>query len=315
MISSRNEDTGTERRHSLVKCAEWLAQNSGFYAQQCSPFIFGAALLWLGFAAPELAEQSRDEGVLGTIKIWAISAPVVVSVISFILSFWGARYSASVIQKLRTTADEVKSDLNSSRIETAQVRAKLADAEEAELYLKTTYNDLLTRGARSFLKKHVSAIDDFGDHARVSLYAHKDGEFVLAGRYTEHPEYREPNRQRIPDNQGCVGEAWRNGGECYMELPDPHTQQTNYYETLKESCNIGRRTAGRLRMRSSFYYAKAVNSDTMRAGVIVYESTRSNVLIRHQLGMMASDDEEHLARIIEQARLVNPFMTIRGRDA
>src|SRR5690606_37587564 len=133
--------------------------------------------------------------------------------------------------------------------EVRDLRARLADAEEAEYELKATYNQLLTRGAFSILKKHSSFIEGFGDHSRVSLYAHKDGEFILAGRYTEHPDHCLPNRQRFPADQGCISEAWLNGGESYLELPDPEEDTTAYFDALKSRCNITKKTAQSCRMR------------------------------------------------------------------
>ncbi|ARP53648.1 hypothetical protein ALFP_1761 [Alcaligenes faecalis] len=255
--------------------------------------------------------ETWHDKALAVIKapsIWA-------SLIVFIIAILGARVGARKTERLEKNLKQSKLDAAAAKLQAETARRSLDEAEQHAEFLRQKFDELLTRGAASFLKRHVRDINEFGDHARVSLYAHTDSQFILAGRFTEHPEFIKPNRQRFPDNQGCIGSAWLNGGECFLELPDPVSRPEEYTDALRNECGIRKTTAKNLRMQSSFYYAKAINSDTMRAGVIVYESTRANILIKEQLSRLSEQDEEHLARIIEQARFVNPFMMIqRGRE-
>ena len=54
-----------------------------------------------------------------------------------------------------------------------------------------------------------------GDKSRLSLYIH-DGsnQFVRCGRYSPDPKLNIPGRPSYPDNEGCIGDGWRDGW-CY----------------------------------------------------------------------------------------------------
>jgi hypothetical protein len=115
----------------------------------------------------------------------------------------------------------------------------------------------------------------FTDDERISVYKHDGRAFVVLGRYTKHPEYRQRGRPFYADDEGCIGQAWRHDEAFVDDLPDPEEAPGAYFDRLAREYGIARRTAAGLRMKSRSYAAFALDDPAgfQRIGIIVLEST------------------------------------------
>ncbi|WP_394065396.1 hypothetical protein [Alcaligenes sp. WGS1538] len=296
-----------KRLPSLI--AEAVELHGATVAQQAAPYLFAACLYWWSVADPQ-AQVATEAPALWwhPLQVIFTSLPGWALVLSFLLGIWATIAHNRHLAVLKTETAKLQNEVNRLTISRNSMRAQLDEAEEHAEYLRATFSEAQAKNAMGFLRFHCEGIDNFGDHARASLYAHVDGQFVLAGRFTEHPVYMKPNRQRFPADQGCIGKAWLDGGDFTISFDEDHAQTPNeYLKIVTETCNIRESEIHTIRMKSRFYYARAVTHDRIRIGVVVYESLKSSLLDVEALRQHAIEHEPYLRDIINQACLVNPF--------
>lgn len=111
---------------------------------------------------------------------------------------------------------------------------------------------------------------NFGDNERISVYKHDGSAFIMLGRYSSNPEFNKPGRAIYPDNQGCIGEAWRNGSVEAHSLPLAFDL---YCQKLSQTWRFEREVVSSFKMRSRSIAAYGINSRSgRRVAVIVFES-------------------------------------------
>jgi hypothetical protein len=149
---------------------------------------------------------------------------------------------------------------------------------------------------------------EFSHSERISVYKHDGHAFVMLGRYSSNPEYEKRGRGYYPDDQGCIRDAWRNGEAVIDQLPDPASDPERYADLFQIKWNIDRETTEKLRMKSRSYAAFAIE-ETARArhtAVIVFESTRTNVLARDKLRQAMDAEGGRISRFLERTRSLEP---------
>lgn len=116
---------------------------------------------------------------------------------------------------------------------------------------------------------------------RVSLYSHDKASFWMLGRYSINPNLKERGRSHYPEDQGVIGQAWRDGNAYADSLPDPLRNEDEYFEELKSTYNIPKGVAREFTMRSRCIVAFAVSDSTesQRKAVIVFESLNEEQFI------------------------------------
>jgi hypothetical protein len=151
-----------------------------------------------------------------------------------------------------------------------ELAARVSSLEEAADGYAASYFDLI-----SVELSLLYEILGFTDEERISVYKHDGRAFVILGRYTKHPEYRQRGRPFYADDEGCIGQAWRHDEAFVDDLPDPKEAPTAYFERLAHEYGISRRTAAGMRMKSRSYAAFALDDPAgfQRIGIIVLEST------------------------------------------
>ena len=111
---------------------------------------------------------------------------------------------------------------------------------------------------------------------RITLFApSRDRTYLrLVARWALGDHFRAEGRSTYPLDQGCLGEAWRNGGESWVtDLPDPQTDEGAWCQQLREQWSIPPETARAFAMKSRTIIAFAVVSEFKPChGVIVFES-------------------------------------------
>lgn len=143
---------------------------------------------------------------------------------------------------------------------------------------------------------------------RISVYSHEEQAFIMLGRYSPNPEYKKPGRGIYPDDQGCIGEAWRQGKAIISNIPTPGTK--SYYREMLR-WNITESVADSLRMKSQCYVGYAIhNNHRDRIAVIVFESTASCGLNDKEINSkLLEGGEEMIALFLEKMHSLEPTPT------
>lgn len=286
-------------------------------AQQAAPYLFGVALVVWTLLVPKhlkmptnfLESVSQLWIILKSYSSWFVAG-------SAILGIWATIIHNRTITQQKQENIRLKGDNEKLQALQATMRTQREEAEQYAEFLRGSLSEAQSKNAMGFLRFHCGKIPNFSDHARVSLYAHVDAQinqFILVGRFSEHPEYRKPNRQRFPADQGCIGRAWLQGGDFTLQLEaNPSEAPEVYVREVSEKCGISEPEAIAVRMKSRFYYARAISHDRIRVGVVVYESILQDKLNADDLRQHAQTDEPYLRDIIQQACLVNPFIMMEA---
>jgi hypothetical protein len=117
------------------------------------------------------------------------------------------------------------------------------------------------------------------DRCRVTLYRHDfsaDAFFIIA-RYSTNPTFKKRGRSHFPADQGCIGEAWRNGEASDLNMPSP-TNRPIYDAHQLSKWRIPENVVDKLTMRPQSIWAYALDSAGDRFGIVVIESIRKRDL-------------------------------------
>lgn len=121
---------------------------------------------------------------------------------------------------------------------------------------------------------------EFGGEERISLYKHSENRFIMLGRYSENGRYALKGRGVYPEDEGCIGEAWRspNGYAGLDGLPDSEADPEGYLDDQQGRGKMPRGTMGLLRMKPRSIAAFSIMDETgtRRSAIIVFESTNPN---------------------------------------
>ncbi len=150
--------------------------------------------------------------------------------------------------------------------EAATLRSSLQRLQSLEEDVQQKYNDLCSL--------HLSGIMSrmgLSDNDRVSIYKHNGTSFYRIGRHSNHPGHARPGRSIYPDNQGCMGEALREGVSYDENLP---AKAAAYDLRLFQKWAIPKDTTDLLTMRSRSIAAFALHRPIggRRFAIIVFES-------------------------------------------
>jgi hypothetical protein len=229
---------------------DWLYDCLHLLVAQAGAIILLCAGAWLGF--PDLKWE----------KVGFASGPGRLLLIGGVFSACGAFWSWG----------------RSKRI--TKLEKRVAEADEIQdgyLELVNQHESICQELVRVLLTSVASKFE-FGDSERISIYGHNGTSFILAGRYSKHPEYAKAGRPSYPDNQGCIGTAWHDG-VCFADnLPDAVSDKRRWADVMDKEWKIPRRVANQMAMKSRCIGATALehSSNGKRIAVLVIESTKIN---------------------------------------
>ncbi|MDQ6213304.1 hypothetical protein [Achromobacter insolitus] len=296
----------------LVRLAAWIEQNGPTTAKEAAPPLSIVAGLVGGVQFPKLYDQTieLESWSWPLVKVWVTSYSfwfvAVVFLFTVFTSVWQFRHTRSQRQE-RTRLEGL---LRAAKDEAVSRRAALQDAEQHITFLTAELASALKDLSESYLRRIMKDINLDRDSVRISLYGHdqETQSFVLAGRYSMHPVHTNPNRQRLPDNQGFLSQAWTNGGTCFVELDD-FLGDDDYKAKMQEKCTMDGNHIDALRMKSRLYFGKAVSNDRRRTGIVMIESTQAGAFDERQMVESLEGKDEVLNDLIRRNSQASPFMT------
>jgi hypothetical protein len=165
----------------------------------------------------------------------------------------------------------------------------------------------------------ILATDILGlsDTERVTVYKHESDHFVMLGRYSQHPQYRQKRRGIYPQNEGCIQQAWEHGTSFVDDLPDPRSSVEVYVEAQNARFNVSKDAARAFRMKSRTYAGYAIMDPRgeHRIAVIMFESTRERGLDQAQITkVLATSESKRISRFIEKERPFEPTPELAERE-
>ncbi len=130
-----------------------------------------------------------------------------------------------------------------------------------------------------------------GEPSRLTIYIHNEnGHFISFGRYSPDPSYGGKGRNLLPDNKGCISQAW-SADLCY-EGNIGHRESQKKYHITKDEYEVQR-------MKAVFFAVKRIDTSNKKPlAVIVLESKTPNKFRETEIKAMFDKEEAYLAEII-----------------
>ena len=172
---------------------------------------------------------------------------------------------------------------------------------------------------RALLEAHLVPLAqelNFGDTDRISVYKHDGHRFLELGRYSKNPDFHKTGRGVYPDNEGCLGRAWREGWAYVADLPDPKTEFNEYCHRQAVEYNISQLAVRGLTMRSLTYAALAIDSlrGDVRVAVIVCESTKPEDFSRDEVSRGFLTAGKGIVYFLEYMRPLEPSLDYANEE-
>lgn len=286
----------------FVKLSEGIANFHLQFAQQVGPVLLTVCAVWIGIWFPEQHEKFKElEG--SNIFFWLIKQKTFwFFVVSVVVSLYGGFVGAIDARKKERDIKNLRESLR----EYQKLPAELEEAQESIDYARIQQANFVYSITSEYLAHLANDHLFFNDSERISLYLHESDRFILAGRYSKNVEYNKRNRSAYPDNQGCIGKVWHEGGECFVCLP---TDEAELYSVLKSEYGIDKGIAKSLRMKSKLYCGIALDHGSTRVGIIMFESLNEDGLIEQDIKSISSDHSSYLIEMIKRTKEVNALVT------
>jgi len=178
--------------------------------------------------------------------------------------FW-----ASVVGAVASIYATAKTSQSVSRLleEKNSLTQSLARFQSMEEEMQQKYSDLCSLHLSALMSRMGLMPND-----RVSIYKHNgDSSFYRIARYSAHPDHTKPGRSVYPDNEGCIGTAFREGSAFADSLP---ANQSRYETCLVENWSVPPSVVQHLTMKSRSIAAFALQKPIggRRFAIIVFES-------------------------------------------
>lgn len=294
----------------LVKAAQWLEDNILIYAQQFGPLLVALSSIWIGLWWGDALAGSKNLGQEKNIIAYWLSFPVVwVSLFSAIFAAFGAIVGSRNERNRKHEVDSLQKRIEELDGLNIDLGNRYEDASQSLIEIRMEYQQTLFEMTQSYLGYLSNDIFKLGDEERISLYVFDNEQFIIVGRYSKHPTYKDLNRLKLPCNEGCISKAWYEGGEFFFQLPNNHKE---YVDVLFSQFGIPKKRVKDFRMKSRAYYAKAIENNRKRVGVIVFESIRQNGFSQEALRDEVIRQENYIFEMMEKARLVNSIVLYQG---
>lgn len=228
-----------------------------------------------------------------------------IGLVVLLISVFGVRFSLQrkkQAEDFRVKNDNLKQDIQSYRSSESLLKQQLDDNQQELFNLRGQHQELLYDSTSNFLRHLAEECCSLNDKQRISLYLFSSEQFILVGRYSKHPEFKNKNRMKFPSHEGCIAKAWYDG-EVSVTLPSNHKEYVEYCEL---ELNIKRSDIKNHRMKSRDFFGKAIeDKGGDRVGVIIFESQKPNTLEISAIKDEINTRHSYLSSLILQSKDVN----------
>lgn len=218
-------------------------------------------------------------------QFWIYFYPIISVVIMVICAVAIFRKNKSI------TACEIKIEEQGRRIQEQEMALEKFGQENAALFNYVLY----------ILSKNIG----LEDTDRISVYKKVRESFQTIGRYSLNPDYKDVHRNTIPTSEGFIGKALING-ECLISFPETYKKRKHkqYVDWVIDNCNTTEAIINACKMKSCFYYCKALTNSTgmERTSVIVIESTKPNRFTKEEIEAKIFPEEAKIQAFVEKCR-------------
>jgi hypothetical protein len=212
--------------------------------------------------------------------------------------FW-----SSVIGAVISIYATAKNSQSVSRLagEKSGLLQSLTRLQSMEEEIQQKYSDLCSLHLSALMLRMGLMPND-----RVSIYKHNGtSSFYRIARYSNHPDHAKPGRSIYPDDEGCIGAAFREGSAFAESLP---ANQSRYENCLAENWNIPTDVAQHLTMKSRSIAAFALQKPVggRRFAIIVFESMASGRIDQDCRERFTNEEREGIIQWLETMERFEP---------
>lgn len=248
-----------------------------------SQFLTGLSTLGLTVGSLGFSLRDRPFPLLHERwEVWLVGSSAIAFVVSIIAT---ARNSQSVTALLGER-DSLKSSV-----------LRLQSLEEE---IQQKYTDLCSLHLAGLMRRM-----GLGENDRISIYKHGGNSFWRIGRHSSHPDYARPGRSIYPDEQGCMGEALRQGKSFDESLP---ANTALYAARLSQKWHIPLDAISQLTMRSRSIAAFALHRPIggKRFAIIVFESMGAGSIGADCRERFTTDEQASIIQWLETMERFEP---------
>ncbi|GAB6163532.1 hypothetical protein JCM12298_26920 [Desulfothermus naphthae] len=171
-------------------------------------------------------------------------------------------------------------------------KVELNQAQEKIQSIRIKFCETLLELSREYLRQIWRENFDSSGTLRITLYFHHDNFFYNAGRWSKNPNYVKQGRFKIPDYQGCLGEAWLDDGNNYSASLSSMS--------LDEICSkykFSKEDYEKLSMKSTLFEIRPIfDHHDKKVGLLVFETTNNHFPLRDKRKKAANIIDEIVER-------------------
>lgn len=153
--------------------------------------------------------------------------------------------------------------------------------QETNLKLIETHEQLVTSILKSIFKNL-----ELDTYTRVSIYFEECGQFLILGRYSQNPKFKEIHTRVFPINKGALSKAWEHGQYHDDECCSYDDDKSGYEHYQKQKFDYDQEQTESLTMKSCEYVGVALTHIDEHIGVILFESENKEFVSKQRDGIL-----------------------------
>lgn len=216
---------------------------------------------------------------------WGIFIGIVLLVLATLGNHFDMEKSEEKISDLEEKLEAEKVKVRDVAEESERTGIKL---QETKLKLVETHEQLVTSILKSIFKNL-----ELDTYTRISIYFEKDGQFLILGRYSQNPKFKEIHTRVFPINKGALSKAWEHGEYFDDKCCSYEGNKSNYERYQLENLDYNQKQTERLTMKSCEYVGVALTHIDEHIGVILFESESKKFVDIRRAGILEQVNNYH----------------------
>jgi hypothetical protein len=141
---------------------------------------------------------------------------------------------------------------------------------------------------------------------RISVYRHNGEYLIQIGRFSKNPQHEKSGRSVYPDDQGCIGHAWKNGDCFESKLPNPNKPEYKARNRTKWSIPGEVIDAMIMKSRSLAVFKLNRSSECTPFAVVVFESVKPEGITAKIMEPFDAGERQMLVQWLEAMERFEP---------